>query len=261
VILPSKSLFEQSDVIGAYWHGYLQLRQKVIDPPGEVKPETEIYWELGKRLGLSEGDLRGFLPEPGEASVEAWLQGRLDPLGIRLEQLREGPVLAPGTPEVAFADLRFSTPSGRIELWSDEAAQRWKVAALPDYREPIEGLGGGKFPLQLVTPNTKNSIHSQFLHLHVIQQFEPGPFLFIGPGDAEARGLQQGHFARVFNERGEVRLPVRIDFGLRPGVVVAFNGFGTEAGGSVYLLSLGRETDMGYGAAFHDNGVEVERVP
>ncbi|MFZ1614030.1 MAG: molybdopterin-dependent oxidoreductase, partial [Holophaga sp.] len=36
VILPSKSLFEQSDVIGAYWHAYLQLRQKLIEPPGEV---------------------------------------------------------------------------------------------------------------------------------------------------------------------------------------------------------------------------------
>ena len=45
------------------------------------------------------------------------------------------------------------------------------------------------------------------------------------------------------------------------GCVYAFNGYGAEQGGSVNLLSLGRETDMGHGAAFHDNQVEVEKRP
>jgi anaerobic selenocysteine-containing dehydrogenase len=261
LILPSKSLFEQSDVIGAYWHPYLQLRQKVVALPGEVKPETQIYWELGQRLGMAEDTLRGFLPEPGDAAGEAWLQHRLDPFGITLEQLREGPVLAPGAPEVAFADLRFPTPSGRIELWSEEAVRRWSVDPLPTHREPLEGAAlSGKYPLQLLTPNTKNGIHSQFLHLDVIRQFEPFPSLFLGPVDAAARGLQNGSRARIFNDRGTLTLPVKIDFGIRPGVVVAFNGWGSQDGGSVNLLSQGRETDMGFGAAFHDNLVEVERA-
>jgi hypothetical protein len=42
--------------------------------------------------------------------------------------------------------------------------------------------------------------------------------------------------------------------------VVAFNGFGAEDGGSVNLLSQGRETDLGHGAAFHDNLVDVVRA-
>ncbi len=261
VILPSKSLFEQSDVIGAYWHAYLQLRQKVIEPPGEVKPETEIYWALGKRLGMADETLRRFLPEASDAAVEAWLTKKLEPLGITLDQLREGPVLAPGAPEVAFADLRFPTPSGRIELSSQEAAARWGVDPLPSYREPLESAasGRGRFPLHLLTPNTKNGIHSQFLTLDVIRQFEPGPVLFLGPEDAAARGLKQGEQARIFNDRGELRLPVSLDFGLRPGVVVVFNGWGLQDGGTVNLLSEGRETDLGHGAAFHDNRVEVEK--
>jgi len=257
LILPSKSLFEQSDVIGAYWHPYLQLRQKVVELPGEVKPETQIYWELGQRLGMSEETLRGFLPEPGDAAGEAWLQQRLAPFGVTLEQLREGPVLAPGAPEVAFAELRFPTPSGKIELWSEEAVQRWSVDPLPTHREPLEGASG-KYPLQLLTPNTKNGIHSQFLSLQVIRQFEPFPALMIGPEDAAARGLEHGSWARIFNDRGTLTLPVKIDFGLRKGVVAAFNGWGSQDGGSVNLLSQGRETDIGYGAAFHDNLVDVE---
>lgn len=261
LVLPSKSLFEQSDVIGAYWHGYLQLRQKVIDPPGEVKPETELYRALGERLGMTKEVLDGFLPSIG--GEDAWLQAKLDPFGITLEQLREGPVLAPGSEEVAFADGRYTTPSGRIELWSDEAARRWGVDPLPSYREPLESAASGKgaCPLQLLTPNTKNGIHSQFLNLSVIRPFEPEPVLVMGPEDATARGIQHGDIARIHNDRGELHLTVRIDLGLRPGVVAIANGWQRASGGAVNVLSEGRETDMGHGTAFHDNLVDVEKAP
>ena len=263
LVLPSKSLFEQSDIIGAYWHGYLQLRQKVLDPPGEVRPETEIYRALGERLGMGQAELDAFLPAASDAGVDAWLQARLDPLGLTLAQLREGPVLAPGAEEVAWADGRFATPSGRIELHSEEAVRRWGVDPLPAYTEPLESAAGrpGRFPLQLLTPNTKNGIHSQFLNLDVIRSFEPEPVLVMGPEDARARGLRPGDRVRIHNGRGELVLPLRIDLGLRPGVVVTFNGWERCAGGGVNLLSEGRETDMGHGAAYHDNLVDVEKVP
>jgi anaerobic selenocysteine-containing dehydrogenase len=261
LVLPSKSLFEQSDVIGAYWHGYLQLRQKVIQPPGEVKPESEIYRGLGLRLGMPQTELDAILPGVEDDAVEAWLQSRLDPFGITLDQLREGPVTAPGMEEIAFADGVFPTPSGKIELVSEEAVTRWNVDALPSYREPGESTASGraKYPLQLLSPNTKNGIHSQFLTLQVIRQFEAGPMLFMGPEDAATRGLRAGDDVRVFNDRGELRLPLKIDFGLRAGVVIAVNGWELQNGGTVNLLSEGRETDMGHGAAFHDNVVNVEK--
>jgi anaerobic selenocysteine-containing dehydrogenase len=201
-----------------------------------------------------------FLPAPGDAGTEAWLEARLAPHGLTLDQLREGPVLAPGAEPVAFADLRFTTPSGKVELFSEEASARWGVDPLPDHRPPMEGGPGGRYPLQLLTPNTKNGIHSQFLPLQVIRQRMPGPSLEMGPEDALARGLGDGDRVRVFNGRGALVLPLRIHLGLRPGVVVAFNGFGAEDGGSVNLLSAGRETDLGHGAAFHDNLVDVARA-
>lgn len=260
LVLPSKSLFEQTDVIGAYWHAYLQLRRKVVAPPGEVRPETDLYRALGPRLGLSDADLDAVLPSPGDAGVEAWLARRLAPLGLSLADLEAGPVLAPGAEEVAFADGRYPTPSGRIELWSAEARARWGVAELPEYRPPVASPGPGRPPLRLLTPNTKNGIHSQFLKVSVIRALDPGPALAMAPEDAAARGLRAGDRVRVFNGRGELVLPLVVDFGLRPGVVSAFNGWGAEDGGSVNLLSEGRETDLGHGAAFHDTLVEVEKA-
>jgi anaerobic selenocysteine-containing dehydrogenase len=263
VVLPAKSMFEQTDVIGAYWHDYLQIKQKAIEPPGEVKPESEVYRLLADRLGFPREEIARELPGPSDADVLAFLEAKLkavDP-ALTLDRLREGPVRAPGASDVAFAALRFPTPSGRIELLSEEAARRWGVAALPSWTEPVEWAGtASRFPLHLLTPNTKNRIHSQFGNLPSIRALDPEPLVRLAPEDAARRGLRTGDRARVFNARGELWLRVRIDHGLRAGVVSVPNGWWLADGGAVNVLSKARETDLGFGAAFHENLVEVEKA-
>jgi anaerobic selenocysteine-containing dehydrogenase len=260
VVLPAKTMFEQSDVIGAYWHHCLQLRQKVIEPPGEVKPETEVYWLLAERLGFDRAAMARELVAPGDAPVEAYLERRLAALpGVTLDRLREGPVSAPGAEEVAFADLVFPTPSGRIELESREAAARWGVEPLPRFALPVE-CPDERFPLRLLTPNTKDRIHSQFGNLRSIRELAPAPYVTLAAEDAHSRGLADGDRARVFNERGSVELLVKVDHSLRPGCAVAHNGWWRQEGGGINLLSCARETDVAHGAAFHDNAVEVARA-
>jgi anaerobic selenocysteine-containing dehydrogenase len=262
IVLPAKTMFEQSDVIGAYWHAYLQLKQKVVEPPGEVKTESEIYRRLAARLGLPEANDPSVFPVT-DAEVDAYLDRLLEPFpSITRERLRESALLAPGHEDIAFADLRFPTPSGRIELSSAEAVARWNVAALPDYTEPVESLRRedpalAPYPLHLLTPNTKNRIHSQFGNLRMIRQFDPRPFVSIGPVDAQSRQVVDGSMVRVFNARGTLTVEARIDHGLKPGCVCITNGWWITDGAAVNMLSAARETDMGYGAAFHENRVQL----
>lgn len=266
IILPAKTLFEQSDVIGAYWHPYIQLKQKVIEPPGEVKPETEIYWLLAHRLGFPEPVIGEDIPEPTDTAIEIFLNKKLEPFPeLSLERLREGPVLAPGMQEVAFDDFKFRTPSGKIEIYSTEARDRWGLDPLPTYVESQESVRREspetrKYPLYFMTPNTKNRTHSQFNNLKLIRQFSPKPYLEMAPEEAEARGISNDDWVRVFNGRGSLEVEARIDFGMKKGCVCMTNGWWITDGGTVNFLSLGRETDMGYGSAFHDNLVQVEKV-
>ena len=268
IILPAKTLFEQSDIINAYWHSYIQLKQQVITPPMMIRPESEIYWMLGLRLGYTdETMLAAGIPRPGETDqmINKMLEEINKKYGsfLNMEDLAESPFLAPGTQTLAFSDLQFATPSHKIELFSLEAAYRWKVDPLPSWTPPIESLltpsDQNLYPLQILTPNTKNAIHSQFHNLTIIQQFDRGPTLNISTVDAKSRGLENGDSARIFNQRGELILTVAIDEGLNPGCVVCPNGYWLQNGKNVNVLSAGRETDMGYGAAFHDNLVQVEK--
>jgi anaerobic selenocysteine-containing dehydrogenase len=266
VILPAKTMFEQSDVIGAYWHPYIQLKQKVLEPPGEVKPESEIYRLLAERLGFPGEAIESTFPGASDGAVEAWLAKRLAPFpALTLDRLREGPVLAPGHEEIAFADLVFPTPSGKIELRSEEAARRWGVDPLPAHVEPAESVRrdsaeSRKYPLYLMTPNTKNRIHSQFNNLRMIRAVSPKPVADMHPDDMRERGIAPGDEVRVFNDRGQLTLEARADHGIRRGCVSVTNGWWITEGGTVNFCSLGRETDMGHGAAFHDNLVQVEKA-
>ncbi|HEX9887760.1 MAG TPA: molybdopterin-dependent oxidoreductase [Longimicrobiales bacterium] len=269
IVLPAKTLFEQSDVIGAYWHPYVQLKQKVMEPPGEVTPESEIYRLLAARLAMPADEVDARIPGPGDGEVDAWLERHLEPFeGLSLARLREGPVIAPGHQEVAYSDLVFRTPSGKIELRSREAMERWGVDELPGWAEPVEwvsgredgGAGNGRYPLMFMTPNTKNRIHSQFGNLKMIRVHDPEPRLDLSPADALPRGIEDGDRVRVFNDRGALVVKCRLDFGVRAGCVSLTNGWWATDGASVNMLSHGRETDMGFGAAFHENRVEVERA-
>ncbi len=266
IILPAKTMFEQSDVIGAYWHPYIQLKQKIIDPPGEVKPESEVYYLLANRSNFPEEEIRASLPGLFDEDIDAFLQRKLEPFPeLTLERLREGPVLAPGCQEIAFSDFNFPTPSGKIELWSEEARQRWGVPHLPTYTEPVESVKwqentNHKFPLYLMTPNTKNRIHSQFNNLRMIRQVSEKPVVYMNPADANRRGINAGDRVRIYNDRGELKMEAKLDYSLKDGCVVITNGWWISEGGTVNFLSYGRETDMGFGAAFHENLVEIKKA-
>ncbi len=266
LILPAKTMFEQSDVIGAYWHPYIQLKQKIIDPPGEVKPEAEIYYLLARKMGFSGQEMHGKIPGPSDHQVEDFIREKLTLFpDLSLERLKNGPVIAPGNQEVAFSDMIFATQSGKIELLSTEAKERWKVPTVANYSESEESTRKENkedppYPLYFMTPNTKNRIHSQFNNLALIKQFSQKPLLHMHPEDAHQRHISQDDHVRIFNKRGELFTNIYIDFSLKPGCVLMTNGWWISEGGTVNFLSRGRETDMGYGAAFHENLVEVERV-
>jgi len=261
VILPAKTMFEQTDIIGSYWNPYIQLRQKVIEPPGEVKPETEIYRLLAERLQFPAEILERDFPADNGGAIEDWLNRRVSKhKWIDIEALKKGPMIPPEVQHIAFEDLRFKTPSGMIELYSEEAKTRWGASPLPAYVAPHESGGETRAPKKrfyFLSPNTKNRIHSQFGNLEVIRQYDPEPQLEMNLNDAMELGIKPGDRVRVSNERGEMTLKVRLHQGILTGCVSLPNGWWKTEGGGGNILSAQRETDLGHGTAFHDNLVDI----
>ena len=83
----------------------------------------------------------------------------------------------------------------------------------------------------------------------------------LHPDDAIQRGLETGDTARVFNARGEFEAEVLVAESVRPGVVASTKGHWLKhvrGRANVNATTDERDADMGGGAVYHDNRVEVE---
>jgi len=271
-VLPAKTMFEEEDLVTAYWHPYLQLRAKLWEPPGEVKTETEIWRLLSERFAFDttyfprdDAETRQLLlrmlpgsVEQGSSSVEQGFSPAL-----LYAQLSRQPVDPTGAGDIAFADLRFPTPSGKVEFASDEATRLWGVDAVPDYvplEEGHESSLASRYPLQLLSCKTRDRIHSQFGNLDWVRDIERPHRLDMHPADAAARGLSEGDEADVWNDRGRITLAVRLDEGLRPGVVHVLEGRCHEGDPDINRLTDAGVTDINHGATFYECLVQVGSV-
>jgi len=254
-VLPAKSMFEQEDLVTAYWHPYLQLRRRILAPPGQVKAESEIWRLLCVRFGF---ETNFFAADPRETLRAMLPEGKAD----LLESLESEPVDPSGNGELLWRDGVFPTPSGKIEFASPEAARLWGVDPVPDYvalEEGHESARAGRHPLQLLTCKTRERIHSQFGNLEWIRQVERPRRLDIHPADARARGLSDGDAAQVWNDRGSVRVKVHLDPGIRPGVVHVIEGRCVPEDPEMNRLIGDGVTDMNFGAVFYECLVEVSK--
>jgi len=255
-VLPAKTLFEEEDLVTAYWHPYLQWRAMVLPPPGEVRPESEIWRALCERLGYD----TSYFPADRESFLQALLPVGC---GFTLDDLKSHPIDPSANSGVAFADRRFPTPSGKVEFASDEAAEAWGVDRVPDYAPLGEGAASparGRFPLQLLSCKTRDRIHSQFGNLDWVRGVERPHVLDIHPDDARTRGIADGSRAAVWNDRGRIELTVRLTPGIRPGVVHVLEGWCHDGDPDVNVLTAEGITDMNHGATFYECLVEVARA-
>ena len=220
IVLPACSFYECTDVVfpvGNGSHNYLQLQQKVIEPLYESKSDLEIAASLAKRM-----DMDGFLTESEEELIALLLaSGHPSMEGITLEKLKESPL-----PPATYSLPAFATPSGRLEFYSE--ALRDFGQELPFYMEPRESQRtplAQKYPLSLLTTHTKYRTHSMFANVPWLRELDPEPTLEMNSADAQARGIQDGDLVRVFNDRGEVKLKVKLHQGVGAGLVNICQGW------------------------------------
>jgi anaerobic dimethyl sulfoxide reductase subunit A len=224
ILLPVCTFLERNDVCmgeGIPVYGY---QNKVIEPLGDSRSPLEIAIGLARHLGIldfcdktDDELLRSIMAEAPIGSYE-----KLKKLGYcRVE---------PTEPYVAFReqiqDLTshpFPTPSGKIEIFSQEIAD-WHdqdIPPIPKYMEAWEGPNDPlreRYPLQLITTHFRRRAHSQFEYVPWLKDLEPQTML-INPADAAARGIEDRDRVTVFNDRGKLVIMARVTERIVPGVV------------------------------------------
>jgi len=262
IVLPACSIYECTDLffpLGNGSHNYLQLQQKVIEPLYESKSDLRIFSSFAKRMGIQD-----FLTESEEELVDLLLaSGHPSMEGITVEKLKERPML----PAISSMPA-FGTPSGRLEFYVEKL--KGFGQELPFYMEPLESQRtplAQKYPLSLITPHPKYRCHSVFANIPWLRDLDPEPTLEMNSADAQARGIHDGDIVHVFNDRGEVKLRVKLNQGVRAGAVKLEEGWwpsdyveGTHQALTHETINPAQQAIYEPNFACHDVLVEVELV-
>jgi anaerobic selenocysteine-containing dehydrogenase len=262
IVLPATTQLEHLDIHGSYGHHFVMLNEPAEAPHGECRPNTAVFRALASRLG--------FEPElfpDDETLIRECLDGGGRVGGITIEALREagGSVrLNLPSPYVPFAEGVFPTPSGRCELFS-ERMRKDGLDPLPTYIAPHEDPQtrpdlAARFPLQLLSPPRPQFLNSTFAESDAHRSLAGDPTIEMADADAAARGLIDGQWAEVFNERGSFLARVSLTGAVRPGVAVSTGIYWSKLSpgrSNVNATTSTSLTDMGGGATFFDNLVDV----
>ena len=249
VVLPATTQLEHDDLHKADGHLYLMYHRAAIAPLGEALPNAEIFRRLAATMHLD-------FPELQE-SDESMMRAALAPSHVTLDALREHgwariDVPSPHLPFLQGAKLR--TPSGKIE-----------VDPTPDYIPPYESEERApdlarRYPLALISPPAHTFLNSTFVNVVSLRRAAGKPTLEIHATDAAPRGIGGGERVTIFNDRGAFTAEAVVTDRVRPGVVSAPSvwwGKLTDDGTNANHTTSQAPTDIGGGATFYDNRVEV----
>ncbi len=266
IVLPATTQLERTDLHKAYGTLYLALNQPAILPLGEARSNTEVFRLLAAAMDFREPCLY----DSDEDLIRTALNSDAPALqGITLDALKQTgwTRLSVPAPAVPFADGRFPTPSGRVELRS-EAMTTAGLDPLPAFTPETESPMGdagrrSRFPLYLITPGAHHFLNSTFASIPKLIAGEGRPTLVINPVDARTRSIAEGDAVTVHNDRGSCYLYAHLSDDVRPGVVSTSTLWWNKlsgGGSGVNALVGDGLTDMGGGPVFYNTMVDV-RAP
>lgn len=204
--------------------GHVQLRPRLIDPPGDQRPDYAIVRALAARLGFDHPSWHGPIED-------AW-NWMLEPVGIDVAALRaapsgiaidlDQPVAAYASPVAPGRVKGFATPSRRIELHSESLLAQGQpaVAGWAEPPRPDPAL-----PIRLTTAKSGYFTHSSLRNIPSLRVRSPDPAIALSPALSKRRAIVEGDWCRVRTAAGSVRMRVEIDADLQDDVAIAEFGW------------------------------------
>ncbi len=269
IVLPAAHYYEVEDIYGSTLSYHVQHGPKIVEPAFEAKPDLQIAKLLAEGLGLG---------QYFEGDDESWLREQLDTpaltaQGITLDALREKKNMRFMPGGVAYADGVYSTPTGKVEFYCEKPLPRVDLGLeldvaperLPRFYPPYEAWpeteAMKKYPLILIPEHSRGRFHTGGFDGVWLNEIEPEPIVRMNIDDAKARGIEEGDYVEVYNDRGRGVAKARLCAGKRPGMMTypkGFQGRQYKSGDLASLCSL-RCEPFAVNASFGDTCVEVRK--
>ncbi len=242
IVLPACSSVERSE-LRCYPEKYVALSQPAIAPLGEARSDTDIVFELARRLGLDDPLLN---PAPDGSTPPGRGVRRRPGLDLRAERHDRGrssrstpaacpcPTRCPSW-SASTCQSGFPTPSGKMEFASSLLARHGRPAGrprrCPTYRPPRHSPEASPdlaadYPFVLNTGSRLPMfVHSRTYRLPWTRSLRPRPAADLNPADAARLGIGQDDEIELATPSGAIRVRANLTELAQPGVVHMYHGY------------------------------------
>ncbi len=246
LVLPATSILEEEDFIyGGMYSPYINYSQRVIKPLNNIIGEYDLFRILAKKMGLREYP---------DIDRETFLKTALEPLMKKLNVTYEDLKNHNYTIEeenIPWEDGVFDTASGKYELYSG-VAEKLGLSPIPTYIPVIDK--DEKYPLRLLTPHPKNSLHTQhFLSV------DSKPIAYINNNTINELGFLKNQLVKIKSENGEIKAYLEISDDIGDDTVMIYEGWWHRSG-SVNILTTDDVSDIGSQATYYESFCRIENI-
>jgi anaerobic selenocysteine-containing dehydrogenase len=171
-------------------------------------------------------------------SVEDMLDTILEPSGYTYQGLQEHGPIYPDYEYYKFekgllrpdGELGFSTPTGRIELYST-LFEHFGMDPLPTFNEPSMGPEATpelyeEYPFILMSGvRITTMFHSEHRQIPYMRLFNSDPLIEMNAEDAKAMDINEGDWVWIENPNGKIRQRAHLTLGIEPGMALCQHGW------------------------------------
>lgn len=253
LILPAASFLEFDDLVFSYFNYSISAQVKATEPMGESLPNQEIFRRLAAAMDFTESELF----ERDAEIIDKLL--KQTGTGIDFVQLaQKGTIDFTREPIIPFADYQLATPSGKIEIASEEFVK----VGLPRSPQPFVDNRPTNGKLRVLSPASPWLMNSVYGNDARVQKLIGEADVILNPQEAQQRGLEEGMQVILSNEMGQLPLKVKFSEGVPWGVALVYKGRWPKldaSGANVNILNPGQKTDIAESSCVH--AIEVEIAP
>jgi anaerobic selenocysteine-containing dehydrogenase len=254
IVLPAASFLEFDDIGASYFHFTYGPLVKCQEPMGESLPNQEIFRRLSRAMGFEDKHLY----EDDRSVIDKTLKHA--GLGIGWDELKaKGWARLGDEPLILWAEGKFPTPSGKIEI----ASARAEADGHPRVPQPTADPRPGGDRFRLLSPADKWLMNSSYGNDPRIGELMGPPNVAIHPDDAGRLGVAEGDHVRLANEAGALDFTARLTDEIPAGVLLTHKSRWPKMrgdGANVNLLHIPEKTDMGESTSVHATEVTVQKV-
>lgn len=237
-VLPGKMSFERDDItlLNDIWYEqpYAHYAPKIVDAPGEMIEDWEIYWHIASRLGHEVSFNGGVMPLDRKPTKLEMLELQLKGSRVPLSDI----VGKPGGQVFEHAKVYVQPPKGddapppMLEFTGGGAADELAEVRAEPLNEVGQPTAEAGFSHLLISRRLKHVYNSAGHDLTALAKKGTTNPAFMHPDDLAALGLESGSLIEVQGKHGALVGVVEAAADIRPGVISMAHAFGSLPDGA-----------------------------